>query len=62
MTFEEQVNEFINFPDDVAQLKKLLFERSAELLQCKQFIKVKGLEAEYNALITLAEARSKAKR
>jgi hypothetical protein len=57
MSFEEKVNDFLNFSGDKEQLETLLFERSAELLQLKAFIKEKGLEAEYQARITFAKAK-----
>lgn len=58
MSFEEKVNEFLNVTGDIEQLETLLFERSAELLQLRAFIKEKGLEAEYRARITLAKAKA----
>ncbi|TWG74395.1 hypothetical protein L604_000700000900 [Bacillus subtilis J27] len=56
MSFEERVNAFLNVTGDIEQLETLLFERSAEVLQLRAFIKEKGLDAEYKARIAEAKA------
>lgn len=56
MSFEERVNAFLNVTGDIEQLETLLFERSAELLQLRAFIKEKGLDSEYKSRI--AEAKT----
>lgn len=57
-TFKERVNEFLDTEGkNTEQLKALLFERSAELLELKAFIKEKGLEAELKERLEQAKAK-----
>lgn len=59
MLCEEQIINFLNVEsNDVKELKALLIERSEELLMLKQFIKDKGLFAEYQAKTTIAKAKA----
>ena len=59
MSFEEKITAFMTVEtDDVKELKALLLDRSEELLLLKQFIKDKGLFAEYQAKVTIAKAKA----
>lgn len=59
MSFEEKVTAFLTVEtEDVKELKAIIFDRSEELLLLKQFIKDKGLFAEYQAKVTIAKAKA----
>lgn len=60
MTFEEQVMNFLNVEsNDVEELKNIIFERSAELLQRRKFIEEAGLEVKYEAQTIIAREKAR---
>lgn len=70
MTYEEKVFDFlkgkgepVEFLDDMTDIEKLeavVFERSAELLLYRAFVKEKGLEKEFRIRLEQAKAIAKA--
>lgn len=54
--FERKVMEFLDVPVDREELETLYFERSAELLQLKAFLKEKELIEEYEMSIAIAKS------
>jgi len=60
-SFDQQVMNFLDVKtNDVKELKTILLERSAELLQRKTFMEERGLEAQYQARMIIARAQDRA--
>ena len=60
-SFEQQVMNFLNVEtNDIEELKTIIFERSAELLQRKKFMEEEQLEAQYQARMIIARAQERA--
>lgn len=58
MSAKLAVKQLLEDNSHMEQLESIIFERSAELLVCKAFIKEKGLEAELKERLEQAEAKA----
>lgn len=54
-TYEEKVMAYLETPKDSAVLEEQHFERSAEVLQLKEYLASKGLLIDYELAMIVAE-------